>query len=74
MEVFTMVVVIVAIACGSSLISDYLKTRRAAYQHSAAGNEELEAELTAIRQRLAVLEEIVTDNRYQLDRELERLK
>ncbi|HEX7036658.1 MAG TPA: hypothetical protein VF210_12840 [Pseudomonadales bacterium] len=72
MDVFTMVVVIVVVACATSVVSDYLKTQRV--QAKQAPTAELEAELEALKQRVAVLEEIVTDHRYELARELDRLE
>jgi len=72
MDVFTMVVVIVIVACATSVISDYLKTRRA--ERKNAPRAEIEEELESLKQRVAVLEEIVTDDRYRLNRELESLE
>lgn len=72
MGVFTMVVVIVAISCGTAVISDYLKTRRA--EARKAPDDQSLAELEALKQRVAVLEEIVTDNRFQLNREISSLE
>jgi hypothetical protein len=67
-----MVVVIVAVACATSVVSDYLKTQRV--QAKQQPTAEVEAELEALKQRVAVLEEIVTDHRYELSRELDRLE
>ena len=72
MEVFSMVVAIVAISCTAGVINNYLKTRRLEYKQ--APGAELEAELGALKERIAVLEEIVTDDRYRLNRELEKLE
>ena len=72
MDVFTMVVVIVVVACATSVISDYLKTRRAEWK--SAPRAELEEEIQSLKQRVAVLEEIVTDEKYRLTRELDRLE
>lgn len=71
MDVFTMVVAIVAISCATSVLTAFLKTRRAALQRAPGANAD--AEIDALKKRVAVLEEIVTDNRYHLDRELSRL-
>jgi hypothetical protein len=72
MEVFTMVVLIVAISCGAGVINNYLKTRRA--EHGRAPSAEMLGELEALKQRIAALEAIVTDDRYHLERELDRLE
>jgi len=72
MEVFSMIVAIVAISCTAGVVNNYLKTRR--QEHKQAPRAELEAEFEALKQRVAVLEEIVTDDRYRLNRELERLE
>jgi cell division protein FtsB len=67
MEAFSMVVAIVAISCTAGIINNYLKTKR-------LEQKQLEAEVEALKQRVAVLEEIVTDDRYRLNRELEKLE
>ena len=72
MEVFTMVVLIVAIACGAGVANNYLKNKRLEREH--APSDEMLEELRALKQRVAVLEEIVTDERYHLKKELERLE
>lgn len=71
-DIAAMVVAIVAISCAAGVINNYLKTRRAAYRQGPG--EDLVAELEALRERVAVLEEIVTDERYHLQRELDRLE
>lgn len=70
MDVFSMVVAIVAISCATSVVSAYLRSRRA---HQRAPDDNVTAEIESLKERVAVLEEIVTDNRYHLDRELSRL-
>lgn len=72
MEVFTMVVLIVAISCGAGVINNYLKNQRMVLK--GAPSEELQGELDALKQRIAALEAIVTDERYELKRELDRLE
>lgn len=71
MDVFSMVVAIVAISCLAGMVNNYLKTRRMSYK--AAPGEEVAAELESLKQRVAVLEEIVTDDRYRLNKEFNRL-
>lgn len=72
MDVFTMVVVIVTVSCLAGVINNYLKTRRVEQRNSPG--PEVEAELAALKQRVAVLEEIVTDEGYRLHREIDRLE
>lgn len=72
MDVFTMVVVIVVVSCGAGVINNYLKIRRAE-QRGGAGAD-VKAEIEALKQRIAALEAIVTDERYHLQRELDRLE
>jgi len=71
MDVFSMVVAIVAISCVAGMVNNYLKTQRLSYK--VAPGEEVAAELESLKQRVAVLEEIVTDDRYRLNKEFNRL-
>lgn len=72
MDVFTMVAIIVVVSCGAGVVNNYFKTRR--LEQRQAPSSELEAEVEALRQRVAVLEEIVTDDRYRLNREIDQLE
>ncbi len=72
MDVFTMVVIIVAISCGAGMYNNYLKTRK--QEANNAPSEDVLAELDALRQRVEVLEKIVTDEKFQLHRELNSLE
>ena len=72
MEVFTMVVLIVLISCGAGVLNNYLKNRRLAAQ--AAPDEDQWAEFQQLRERVEVLEKIVTEDKYQLNKELNRLE
>ena len=71
MSVFTMVTCIVVVGCLTGVISDYLKTRRLEARQSNAGNSE---ELEALKERVRVLERIVTDERFDLRREIKELE
>ena len=73
MQVFTMVVLIVAISCGTAVLIEYLKNRRLTLKQAPV-HEEILARLETLHDRIAVLEEIVTDDSYQLNRELGRLE
>ncbi|MFK7913613.1 MAG: hypothetical protein AB8B93_06835 [Pseudomonadales bacterium] len=71
MSVFTMVVWIVVVGCLSGIVHDYLKTRRL----EARSNTNMDQrEFDALKERVSVLEKIVTDERYDLRRELNQLE
>lgn len=71
-DVYTMVVLIVFLAVGGSVLRDYLRTQRKVSAHSS-DSVGLEEELAALRERVQVLEEIVTDKRYELRDEINQL-
>jgi phage shock protein C len=68
MDPFTMVVLIVLIVFGSKMLS-----RKQQFKNIPR-DEELLAELDHLRERVAILEEIVTDEKFQLQRDLNRLE
>ncbi len=68
MDPFTMVVLIVLIVFGSKML-----TRKQQFKNLPR-DEELLAELDHLRERVAILEEIVTDEKFQLQRDLNRLE
>ena len=70
MSVFTMVAIVVAFGCTTGMVSDYLKTRRMEAKHA---NADTGPALQALEERIRVLEKIVTDDRYDMRRELNRL-
>ena len=74
MEVFTMVVWIVAIACTAGVAEKWLKNRRLELEARQGGDESVYAELDQLRERVEVLEKIVTDRRYDLSQEIDRLE
>jgi len=72
MDVFTMVTVIVVVSCGAGAFNNYVKA-----QKRRSENEDTDGvieELEALRDRIEVLEKIVTAEKYQLNRELEDLE
>ncbi len=73
MEVFTMVVLIVLIACGTGVLNQHFKTRRKELEHSSP-NDDVYDEVEMLRERIEVLEKIVTDERYHLEREIDQLE
>jgi phosphoribosylanthranilate isomerase len=72
MDVFTMVVVIVAISVGAGVANNYMKLKR--LQLHGSSSEEVLSQLDGLRERIRVLEEIVTDPKYHLKAELDRLE
>lgn len=75
MDPFSMVVAIVAISVGAGLINTWLKTR-ARNRPDEGLREELAAtrqDVAKLKERVRVLEQIVTDNERQLSEEIRRL-
>ena len=73
MEVFTMVVLIVAVSCAAGVANNYIKMQSKREKHAQADEDTL-AEIDALRQRVEVLEQIVTDEKYELKKELSALE
>ncbi|MCZ6658900.1 MAG: hypothetical protein O7C67_16540 [Gammaproteobacteria bacterium] len=71
-SVFIMVVLIVLIACSTSLAEKYLKTRR--LERETDLDDDVYHELDNLRGRVEVLEKIVTDKKYELSDEINRLE
>jgi hypothetical protein len=74
MDVFTFVIIVVIIACGSGVVNNYLKNQRERTLMSGEEDEAVYQELAVLRERIEVLEKIVTDEKYQLERDLNRLE
>lgn len=72
MDVFTMVAVIVTVCVLGGILEKHLKSKRNA--EPAKMNDDVQAELDALRGRVEVLESIVTDQKYQLNQELRALE
>jgi hypothetical protein len=72
MDVFTFVIIVVIIGCGTGVLTEYFKTKRE--QGEFAGDEELFQELESLRARVEVLETIVTDEKYHLKKEIDQLE
>lgn len=70
---FLMVVFIVLIACSTGVANNYLKNKRLENK-SREGDLGTSDELNALRERVEVLEKIITDEKYHLSRELDRLE
>lgn len=71
-SVFTMVVLIVLISCGAGVANNYLRNQRK--QAEAGANPGVRADLELLRERVEVLEKIVTDEKYHLAKEINQLE
>ncbi len=72
MDVFTFVIVVVIIGCGTGVLTEYFKTKRKTSE--SGGDEDLITELESLRSRVEVLEAIVTDEKYHLTKEIDQLE
>lgn len=72
MDLWTMIVLVVALGCGAGVAESYFKTQRSK-KSQYASDEAANKEVAELRQRIEVLEKIVTDSKYQLKRELDQL-
>ena len=73
MDVFVFVIIVVFIGCASGVANTYLKNQRELREQQ--GNTDFAAaELDELRARIETLEKIVTDQKYQLSRELNALE
>jgi hypothetical protein len=62
---------IVAIACATGVLSEYFKSRSAREKRGLS--EDALSQIDVLEERIRVLERIVTENRFDLKREIERL-
>ena len=74
MSVFTMVVWIVAIGCVTSVLIEYLKVRGQALRAQDEVPSVSEEELASLRERIAVLERIIVDRRFDLAEQIDQLE
>lgn len=72
MSSYAFVLTIIALGCATAVLKEYLKGRREQPKDDPKMNDAL-AELEALEQRIRVLERIVTENKYDLKREIDRL-
>lgn len=66
------VVCIVLIGCATAVVLNYLETRKGNEKRDASIDETL-AQIDALEERVRVLERIVTENKIDLKREIDRL-
>jgi hypothetical protein len=72
MDVFTFVIIVVIIGCGTGVLSEYFKTKRKSHEFNS--DDGVLDELDSLRQRVEVLEAIVTDEKYHLRKEIDQLE
>lgn len=72
MDVFTFVIIVVLIGCGSGVINNYMRNQR--NKNKLTVDEDAQQELAELRERIEILEKIVTDEKYQLQRDLDHLE
>lgn len=72
MDVFTFVIIIVIVGCGTGVLSEYFKHKRKTTE--LKGDDTVYEELDRLRERVEVLEAIVTDQKYNLKKEIEHLE
>lgn len=73
MEVFEMVVWIVAIGCITGCITSYFDSKAKQAQNAESSSLK-DDELAKMRERIEVLEKILTDSKHDLASEFERLE
>ncbi len=72
MDLWTMIVLVVAIGCGTGVAESYFKTQRGKKSRQSS-DDAVNKDVAELRQRVEVLEKIVTDKKYQLQKELDQL-
>lgn len=66
------IVCIVLIGCATAVIINYLESKKANRQQDTNIDDTL-TQLAALEERIRVLERIVTENKFDLKREIDRL-
>lgn len=72
MDLWTFILLVTMVGCAVPMWDSYLKHQKAKLD-AGRGDEDLARELESLKERIAVLEEIVTDGRFQLEREIKAL-
>ena len=72
MDLWTMIVLVVAIGCGTGVAESYFKTQRNK-RSQRSSDEAIDKTVAELRQRVEVLEKIITDKKYHLQKELDQL-
>jgi hypothetical protein len=72
MDALTFVIIVVFIGCATGVINNVLKNQRE--RHRGTPASDVLEELDALRARVETLEEIVTDGKYHLKKEIDQLE
>lgn len=72
MDVYTFIILVVLIGCGSGVLNNYMRQRRR--KNETIVDEDTQQELMELRERIEILEKIITDEKYQLQRDLNQLE
>lgn len=72
MNVFTFIICVVAIGGATSIVTQYLRMRANREQNSGDIDETM-SQLRELEERIRVLERIITENKYDLSREINKL-
>ena len=72
MDKFFLVVCIVAIACTTAVLIEWIKARKVR-DEKTDDFDDAAAQIEALEERIRVLERIVTENKYDLKKEIDRL-
>ena len=70
MDVFTMVAIIVFVSCAAGVANQYFRNRSKA---DGKPDPAVQRDIDDLRERVEVLEQIVTDEKYDLAKEFNRL-
>ncbi|KXF82244.1 hypothetical protein [Enterovibrio coralii] len=77
MDVFLFIIVIIAVGAGTKTIKSYLdyKTALSVFEtnHKKHERESMMKEINALKARIEVLEKLVTDEGYELDKKIKAL-
>ena len=72
MDVFEMVVVIVIVSCIAGVTNRYIKMKHAQTERYTPDEGTVDR-MSELENRIQVLEKIVTDNKYNLEQEIDQL-
>ena len=74
MNVFEMVIIIVLIGTTAGVIREALRHKRSSYSVSQETLDDALDRIDDLEERVRVLERVVTDDRYELNRQIDDLK
>lgn len=72
MNTFYFVLCIIAIGCATSIVSQYMKMR-AERDVNGSSLDDTEAQISALEERVRVLERIITEGKFDLRNEIDKL-